>query len=200
MNRKRCLFIYASCLLALIYPTESSARPKCLCLTWAFVVQEPGSPARILNIGEDTVIHSGDRLRIQIVPETGGFSCYVFHLDSHGELAILFYDFEISTNILIPQEKKWYAVDKSTGIETYYFLAFYDHHLDALAKAVQAYSERPRRPEAKAAVLEEFERAQHSYSEPYVMERGVSVKAIQGKATSVSADSFYSKVIRLKHE
>jgi hypothetical protein len=69
-----------------------------------------------------------------------------------------------------------------------------------LAKAIRAYSEIPSKPEAKAAVIEEFEKVRQSNSYSYLMESEASIKGTEGGATSVDAGGFYAKIIRLWHE
>lgn len=182
-------------LLTLLHPWPSLAQKKCICsLTWAFIVAGVGGPDRVLDVTKQSVIYSGDQLRIVIDLETSQGYVYLFLLDSHGEFTIL-----QGKKIEFPREGEWFTVDQSTGTDTFYLLASL-YSLDSLAKAVRTYAEEPKSAEEKAAVLEEFEKARHSYTEPYVQERGVPIEGTIGEATRVKAAAFYAKIVQLRHE
>jgi hypothetical protein len=200
MDRKTFFILCVLCLPALLHPAASLTQVKCLCLSYAFIVAGDESPDRILDITKQPVIHSGDRLRILIVREAGYSDLYLFRLDRYGNLTILLPGPGTGDKrIVLPQDGKWYKLEESTGIDTFYFLATY-YHLDALEKAVRAYSDEPQSVVAKAAVSEAIEQARRSYKEYASEEPGDPIAGTIGVATKVSVGVFYAKAIQLKHE
>jgi hypothetical protein len=106
MNKKGLLIIYLSCLLAMMNSSNCFSRPKCLCLTWAFVIEQGGSPSRILDVSQHPVINPGDRLRLLIEPMYAGIYFYVFRIDTHDDLTILRSSVADRAEIVLPQEPK----------------------------------------------------------------------------------------------
>jgi hypothetical protein len=212
----KALFILSVLVLpALLQPRSSLAQAQSLSLTWAFIVAGSGGPDRVLDAAKKPVIHSGERMRI-VVERRTPCHVYLFLLDSHNELTLLYPDPPFFSEkakgerIELPGGEEWYTVDKSTGEETFHLLVS-SRPLEPLAKAARSFARKPESPETKAAVLVEIKKARRSHSSlASVVEKGVSIagtmqtrsaKSVpQGEATEVEAQEFYAKTIRLRHE
>ncbi len=130
---------------------------------WAFGVIPSGeTERRLVPVTEDTILHSGDRFRFFVKPET---SCYIylFYRSSRDDIALLFpYTFEqfsddyaAGKGYYIPAGNNWFSLDDQTGLERFYLLAA-DRRLTELESLYHAYTSAP--ADGKPALAEQIVR------------------------------------------
>jgi hypothetical protein len=97
---------------------------------WAFVALKKGEGGeKLVQVTRDTILKSGDQLKIYLELETKCF-VYVFYHGSRGELHLLFpydlemfpSDYDIAKKYYIPRGKFWLELDENTGLEKFYVL------------------------------------------------------------------------------
>ncbi|MEE9225028.1 MAG: DUF4384 domain-containing protein [Bacteroidota bacterium] len=194
---------------------------------WAFVgVLDPSGRKKVVSIGRDTVLASGDQFKLYVQPVT---NCYVYMIwyDSKKDLHMMFpYDFEqFSTdwvegkNYYIPKGREWYELDENKGREVLYLLAAKDR-LKELEKLLEQYATAPadEKEVAKARVLNEVRNVRKRFrkhttfaEKPVIIAGnvrgtgGVGISAptmvkLTQFAVQVEANTFFSKTIIIQHK
>ncbi|MBW1934601.1 MAG: DUF4384 domain-containing protein [Deltaproteobacteria bacterium] len=129
-------FLLLPFLVALTMPFRFSAKAgengaSGVSFKWAFAaLVESRNGRRLVSIRRDTVLKTGDQLKIFIQLQKKCF-VYLLYQSPHGEVKLLFpynlKQFEkddfVSHKYFVPQGDKWFVLDKSCGLETFYLLA-----------------------------------------------------------------------------
>jgi hypothetical protein len=121
-------FILISILFAPSIPAAQAQESR-LKFYWAFgaLIGEQNQQ-RLISIGRKTVLHTGDRIKIQFEPVTECF-VYLFYYSSQQELALLFPADPFGSHAVpgtkysIPDKNQWFRLDDVTGIEKFYLIA-----------------------------------------------------------------------------
>jgi hypothetical protein len=98
-------------------------------LQWAFgALTGPEDNQELLSIEEKAVLHTGDRMKFFLQPQTDCF-VYLFYRSSQGELVVLLpaqgseSRSAAGTRTTIPPGIDWFRLDEVVGTETFYLLA-----------------------------------------------------------------------------
>jgi hypothetical protein len=168
------------------------------------------------------VLNSGDRIKFLLEPVSEAYF-YLFHLDPHGRLSLLFPpDLKKSPApagqaVYVPRGSLWYELDAASGAEKFFFLASKERlaQLEELAARHVALKEHGEAALSAKAVLDEISRLskQHrSLSAP--AEKPVRIAGkfrapskadsaalpdITPFAKEIAAQGFYSKTFSIEH-
>jgi len=98
---------------------------------WAFgAMVGPASDRRLVAITRDTTLKTGDQLKMLVELKKKCFVYLIYH-SAQDEIHMLFpykvqqftLDYETLKKYYIPQDEKWFELDKDFGQETFYLLA-----------------------------------------------------------------------------
>jgi hypothetical protein len=184
----------------------------------------PENDRRLVAITRDTVLKSGDQLKMMVELKKMCF-LYLFYHTGTGEFDMLFpYDFrqfdtdyEISKRYYIPRRGMWFELDKQIGLEKFYLLAS-SKRLPEIEALYTAYSEadsgkKSGLSEQIFSKIKELKRKNQKLST--AAERPVEIggntrgvrkdrKAlypdIDPIAAEVSAADFYSRTFTIEHQ
>ena len=183
--------------------------------SWA-IIGKTNDDDKSLDISSVLNLKAGDQLQIYIGQENGTF-LYLFLLESTGTLVllhpadILSYSTgeEVEQEVLIPDQHSAFTVAPPAGTEKLYLLAS-PKRLEKLESLVTAYSQSPDNVASNTAVMKEIKKLRRQHSKlKHATEIGVpiagtvgtrSVKPTELRATQISANGFYSRIVRIKHD
>jgi len=110
---------------------EGEKEENKVCFRWAFgaMVGQKGD-RRLVAITRDTVLKTGDRLKLLLQLETGCF-VYFFYRTAENDMYLLFpytlqqfeTDYKTGQKYYIPKGTKWFELDENVGLERFYLLA-----------------------------------------------------------------------------
>ncbi len=159
-----------------------------------------------------------NRATLQIfLKQQPGVYIYLYLLDSSGELELLFpkeptsYDETgpVEKTIRIPPGGKRFTLTPPAGQERLFLMAA-SMRLKRLEQLTKAYLNQPTDKKRGAAVIQEMKKLRHRYSKlTQTTETGVpiagTVRSIQERGaaftvTRVKAETFYSRILRIRHE
>ncbi len=109
-----------------------------VCFRWAFgaMVGQKGD-RRLVAITRDTILKTGDRLKLLLQLETKCF-VYLFYRTAENDMYLLFpytlqqfeTDYKTGEKYYIPQGTKWFELDENVGLERFYLLASAEKLMD----------------------------------------------------------------------
>jgi hypothetical protein len=133
MSRRLFPIIRIILFLMLVFPLQGlhaqQSGPDGLKFLWAFgaVVGSPDDH-ELIPIDKDTVLHTGDQLKIYFEPQSP-CHIYLIYQSSQGHLTLLFptdeTDSKVSPNskFFIPDAEMWFQLDAITGQEKFHLIA-----------------------------------------------------------------------------
>lgn len=192
---------------------------------WAFgAMVGPTDDRRLVAITRDTVLKTGDRLKLLLQLKNRCF-VYLFYRTAEDEIYLLFpyklklFDtgYKTGEKYYIPEGKTWFELDKDVGLETFYLLASAKrlHQLEALyrkydsvvgeekkklAKQLLAEIRMIKRKHRKFATLAERPIAIGGNVRGVVKDEKSTFPDIDAIASEVSASNFYSKTFTIDHK
>lgn len=192
---------------------------------WAFgAMVGPTDDRRLVAITRDTVLKTGDRLKLLLQLKNRCF-VYLFYRTAEDEISLLFpyklklfeSDYKTGEKYYIPEGKTWFELDKDVGLETFYLLASAKrlHQLEALyrkydsvageekkklAKQLLAEIRKIKRKHRKFATLAERPIAIGGNVRGVVKDEKSTFPDIDAIASEVSASNFYGKTFTIDHK
>jgi len=192
---------------------------------WAFGAMV-GSPddRRLVAITRDTVLKTGDRLKLLLQLENRCF-VYLFYRTAEDNMHLLFpytlqqFDADCKTGekYYIPKGTSWFELDKNVGLETFYLLASAKrlHPLEALYRKYDAAVGEEKKRLAKQLLVEirKIKRKHRKLATP--AERPIAIGGnvrgvvkdeqsafpdIDPIASEVSTSNFYAKTFTIDHK
>ncbi|MCU0564360.1 MAG: DUF4384 domain-containing protein [Desulfobacterales bacterium] len=152
-------------LAALLAPPELSgaqSAPELRFLLSFGAVTGPEDKPKLVAVQNETVLRSGDRLKLFIEPKTG-MSVYFFHLAANGELTVIHpagsrgAALAPGAPVFVPEAASWLQLDQQTGTEKFHLLAS-AHRLDQLESLLARHAtlvEKPALQSSTEAILNE---------------------------------------------
>ncbi len=203
---------------------ESSTEKEDVNIHWAFgALTGAENNRRLISINKDTTLKTGDQFKMMVEFKSKCFVYLIYH-GSNDEIQILFpYDwnqlnkgFNAYERYYIPQGDLWFALDKQTGIETFYLLASKSRlvNLESLLKKYES-SNLTAKQDIAIRIIAEIKktRAQHkklaAKAERPVQiggnvrgtkEQRLSIHDISTLAVEISAPNFYGKTFTIEHQ
>lgn len=196
-----------------------------VCFRWAFgaMVGQKGDQ-RLVAITRDTVLKTGDRLKLLIQLNTRCF-VYLFYRTGEDDIALLFpyalnqFETEYQTGIkyYIPRGSNWFELDQKPGIERFYLLASAQRLL-TLESVFQKYTSAPASDKKTCAkkLISQIKETRRQYRRfATKAERPIAIGGnVRGKrkddqrafpdidpiASEVSASNFYGKTFTIEHK
>lgn len=189
---------------------------------WAFgVIRADQGNDKVTTVTRDTVLASGDRLKMYVEPRSPGFF-YLFYLSSQGELVRLFPPEGDPPSggglgVYIPEGNRWFFLDEHPGLETFYLLASLRRlvGLEALFDSYQAASDPASKKFFAEQVVAEIRKIRRSHRDlTAAAERPVSVggrlrgvgesaasprEDLAALAIKISGAEFYCRTFTIDH-
>jgi hypothetical protein len=192
---------------------------------WAFgAVIGPTDDRRLVAITRDTVLKTGDRLKLLLQLKNRCF-VYLFYRTAEDEIYLLFpyklklFDtgYKTGEKYYIPKGKTWFELDKNVGLETFYLLASAKrlHQLEALYRKYDSVAGEEKKKLAKQLLAEirKIKRKHRTFAAPaerpiaiggnvrgVVKDKKSAFPDIDPIASEVSASNFYSKTFTIDHK
>lgn len=192
---------------------------------WAFgAIKKEGTGPRPVAITGDTVLKSGDQIKIFVKLKKACF-LYIIYYSSQGEVHTLFpyrfdklsIDYRLSGEYYIPEGDGWFELDDQVGEEKFYLLAS-AQRLHGLERFINNYetSDQAGKPELARKILGEIRKLRWRYRKFKVFaERPVNIMGhlrgtekaeeagtpdVAGFAIEISAKDFYSRTFTIEHQ
>jgi len=231
---KRFLSNYPALLLAislsLLFSTRGEVIAKqkgedAVSFRWAFgAMVGPTDDRRLVAITRDTVLKTGDRLKLLVQLKNRCF-VYLFYRTAEDKIYLLFpyklklfeSDYKTGEKYYIPKGKIWFELDKNVGLETFYLLASAKrlHQLEAQYTKYNSVTGEEKKKLAKQLLTEirKIKREHRKLATP--AERPIAiggnvrgaVKDVQSAfpdidpiASEVSTSNFYGKTFTVDHK
>lgn len=203
---------------------ESKGEAK-VCFRWGFgAMVGSKDDRRLVAITRDTVLKTGDRLKLLIQLKNRCF-VYLFYRTAKDDISLLFpyklklfeTDYKTGEKYYIPKGKTWFELDRNVGLETFYLLASAKRlrQLEALYTKYDSISGEEKKKLAKQLLTEirRIKRKHRKLATP--AERPIAiggnvrgaVKDVQSAfpdidpiASEVSTSNFYSKTFTIDHK
>jgi hypothetical protein len=191
---------------------------------WAFGVLKKTKPLAPIPITRDTVLKSGDEIKM-MVKLTKDCFIYVVYYDSGGEINLLFpykisqlqTDYKMDKTYYIPKGRSWMSLDNNTGKEVFFLVASNERLLDLEIKLGNYFSAEPssRKPLADEVVSEIRGLRKRYTSFATLAEKPLTIGGnirstdtvkverrpdVSELATEITADNFYSKTFTIDHQ
>jgi hypothetical protein len=227
MKRKFCMTIVVTLgvltVAADLYSPHTAAgdEAQSLRFLWSFcALTGPEDQLEMVAITKDTVLHSGDRVKIFFQPES---TCYIYVLytSSEGLLTVLFPAAQQARALpagephYIPAGDQWFRLDGYTGPETFYLMASKDR-LDRLEEQMEKHRQLSSREDlanSTAAILAELKtlRRQHlklAAPAERPVRLGGNLRGTGGQPTpmdvrkvavEITAQDFFSRTFTIDH-
>ena len=179
---------------------------------------------RLVAITRDTVLKTGDRLKLLLQLENRCF-VYLFYRTAEEEISLLFpykltlFDtgYKTGEKYYIPKGKTWFELDRNVGLETFYLLASAKrlHQLEALYRKYDSVSGEEKKKLGKQLLAEirKIKRKHRKLATP--AERPIAIGGnvrgvvkdeqsafpdIDPIASEVSTSNFYGKTFTIDHQ
>ncbi|RLB99194.1 MAG: hypothetical protein DRH90_20915 [Deltaproteobacteria bacterium] len=196
-----------------------------ICFRWAFgaMVGQKGD-RRLVAITRDTVLKTGDRLKLLLQLETKCF-IYLFYRTAEDDIYLLFpktlqqfeADYKAGKKYYIPEGTKWFELDEKVGLERFYLLAsakklmnletLYNkyHSVDStnkqeLAKKLIAEIHQTIKQHRKFTAAAERPIAIGGNIRGIVKDENAAFPDIDPIASEVYTSNFYSKTFTIEHK
>jgi hypothetical protein len=217
--------MHRSLLVALLLTSFAVAQEKPnVGFEWAFATLSAGKEPALVPIVRDTVLHSGDQIKMLVRLKTDCF-VYVVHEGSTGEISLKFpfdlkqftADYKTGKNYYIPKGRDWFKLDNNTGRETFYVVASAKRLLD-LEALLSKYKDADvsKKPAVAKDIVAEIRNVRKYYKtfttfaeRPISIGgnvRGMGAQATGGLpdiaqiTTEISANNFYGKTFTIDHK
>jgi hypothetical protein len=182
---------------------------------WAFLQNSQNNKISSLNLNMDTSVKKGDRFKVYLAPTKNEF-IYLLLFDSQNELVSLFpsqdHDKLTDNDYIIPGVNRWFVLDGNTGTEVFYLLVSkkrlinLENQLGQLKKSIA--KKTVIKEEIKQSILLEIKNLIQENSKYTILAENpvVNTGTVKSKneydpfITEVKAESFYYRIIKLKHE
>ncbi len=196
-----------------------------VCFRWAFgaMVGQKGD-RRLVAITRDTVLKTGDRLKLSLQLESRCF-IYLFYRTAEDDIYLLFpntlqqfeTDYKVGKKYYIPEGTKWFELDENIGLERFYMLASAEKlmKLEMLYNKYHSADGSNKQALAKKLISEIHRTMKQHYTFTAVAERPIAIGGnIRGMvknekeafpdidpiASEVSTSNFYSKTFTIEHK
>ncbi len=135
---------------------------------WAFgALTGPEKNSQLLSVDQNAVLHSGDRLKIFLQPQTD-CHLYLIYRSSQNELVVMLPAQGSGSRTAagvqhrVPGGSRWFSLDEVTGIETFYLLVSARplENLETLCQNLSASMEKSKRDAFGRDLLSEINRLQ----------------------------------------
>ena len=193
---------------------------------WIFAAIKNGDKNRqLITITRNTVLHTGDQLKMLIEPQTRCF-VYLIYQSPQDKIYMLFpYDFHLfdtveerSKQYYIPQGDSWFELDENTGIETFYLLASFERltELDNLYAEYTLAKTPSRKQKLGKQILMNIRKLNNRNRELTARaerplrisgtvrgigeEENIHLKDLADIAVNISATHFYSQTFTIDHQ
>ena len=176
----------------------------------------PKTLINLLTTGPPTVLHSGDLVKLYLVPQTASY-IYMLFESAQQELTLLFpaaarldAPATAGSATYIPAGTGWLELDKNPGLETVHVIASSTPlpSLTALLRASEA-AVPAQKVAASASALEEIRRLKRERMMARVAERPITIAGqtrgvarlpdVATIATEISAGDFYTRTVEIDH-
>lgn len=225
LKKSTALWVGLSLLIMLLaYSTESLAEDgQQIRLQWAFgALTGPENNPQLLSIEQNAVLHSGDRLKIFLQPQTD-CHLYLIYRSSQNELVVMLPAQGSGSRTAagvqhrVPGGSGWFSLDEVTGIETFYLLVSARplENLEALCQNLSASMEKSKRDAFGRDLLSEINRLQKKrrrLTAPaerpirlggnfrgFVEDAKPELPDLSRIAMEISASDFYSRTFTIDH-
>jgi hypothetical protein len=192
---------------------------------WAFgALKESGTEATLEAVGSNSVLRTGDQLKMMVELESDCFVYVIYH-NSQDEIKLLFpysleqlsADYQQQRKYYIPVSDRWFELDQHVGRETFYLLASVKR-LDNLEKLLIQYgsADPARKSELTGQILDEIQTLKKQHRElAAVAERpetiggavrgfekaqGMNPPDISIVAKDISAPGFVARTFTIDHQ
>jgi hypothetical protein len=196
-----------------------------VCFRWAFgaMVGQKGD-RRLVAITRDTVLKTGDRLKLLLQLETRCF-IYLFYRTAEDDIYLLFpytlqpfeADYQTGKKYYIPAGTKWFELDENVGLERFYMLASAKKliKLETLYNKYHLVDGSDKQEFAKKLIAEIHQTIKQHHKFTTAAERPIAIGGnIRGMvkdekaafpdidpiASEVSTSIFYSKTFTIEHK
>jgi hypothetical protein len=192
---------------------------------WAFgVIAKEGKTLVPISVNHDTVLKSGDKLKM-MVKLTKDCFVYVVYYDSQGEINLLFpytigqlqTDYVTDKIYYIPKGRSWMSLDSNTGKEKFFLIASSERLLELEAKLGNYFSAEPstRKPLADGVVSEIRDLRKQFTTFATLAEKPLTIGGnirstdtvkverrpdVADIAAQIEANNFYSKTFTIDHQ
>lgn len=193
-------------------------------ILWAFgAIRASSNPPKVEQVGAQTVLSSGDKLKIMIQIKKICF-VYVIHKDPLGNLTLLFpysvkqfdTDYQIARKYYAPKGDGWFQLDNRTGGETFYLIASDQRLLDIeytyqqyasstaserehLAKQMISRLDGIAQTHLRSSVETDMPADEHLAMRGFERATGSDPMDISQLAREISFDSIYSETFTIDH-
>jgi len=192
---------------------------------WAFgaMVGQQGD-RRLVAITRDTVLKTGDRLKLSLQLESRCF-IYLFYRTAEDDIYLLFpntlqqfeTDYKVGKKYYIPEGTKWFELDENIGLERFYMLASAEKLMKLEMFYIKYHSadDSNKQVLAKKLISEIHRTIKQHYTFTAAAERPIAIGGnIRGMvnnekeafpdidpiASEVSKSNFYSKTFTIEHK
>ncbi|MFC1877774.1 DUF4384 domain-containing protein [Thermodesulfobacteriota bacterium] len=196
-----------------------------VCFRWAFgaMVGQKGD-RRLVAITRDTVLKTGDRLKLLLQLENRCF-VYLFYRTAEDDMYLLFpytlqqfeEDYQTGKKYYIPKGTNWFELDENVGLERFYLLASVEKlmALETLYKKYHSVNAANKQEIAKKLIAEihKIRKQHHKFTvdaerpiviggnvRSMVKDEKVAFPDIDPIASEVSTPNFYSKTFTIEHK
>ena len=196
-----------------------------VCFRWAFgaMVGQKGD-RRLVAITRDTVLKTGDRLKLSLQLESRCF-IYLFYRTAEDDIYLLFpntlqqfeTDYKVGKKYYIPEGTKWFELDENIGLERFYMLASAEKLMKLEMFYIKYHSadDSNKQVLAKKLISEIHRTIKQHYTFTAAAERPIAIGGnIRGMvnnekeafpdidpiASEVSTSNFYSKTFTIEHK
>jgi len=192
---------------------------------WAFgAMVGPADDRRLVAITRDTVLKTGDRLKLLLQLKNRCF-VYLFYRTAKDDIYLLFpygpqyfeAEYETGKKYYIPRGKTWFKLDKNVGLETFYLLASAErlNRLEALYRKYNSDTGQDKEKLAKRLIAEIREIKRKHRKLATAAERPIAIGGnvrgmtkderstfpdINPIASEVSTPDFYGKTFTIDHQ
>jgi hypothetical protein len=196
-----------------------------VCFRWAFgaMVGQKGD-RRLVAITRDTVLKTGDRLKLLLQLESRCF-IYLFYRTAEDDMYLLFpktlqqfeTDYKTGKKYYIPDGTKWFELDENIGLERFYLLASAKKliKLETLYNKYDSIDGSSKQEFAKKLITEIHKTIKQQHKFASAAERPIAIGGnirgiinnekeafpdIDPIASEVSTSNFYSKTFTIEHK
>jgi hypothetical protein len=203
----------------------SAADQEMIKFRWAFgALTQSGVEPRLEAIGSNSVLRTGDQLKMMVELQSGCF-VYLIHHNAQDEVKLLFpytlrqlsTDYQQKKQYYVPEGDRWFELDQHVGRETFYLLAS-TKRLGSLEELFDRYEkvEPPKQAELTRQVLDEVRSFKKQHREltaaaerpetiggavrGFEKAQGMNRPDIAVIATEISAPGFVARTFTIDHQ
>ncbi len=192
---------------------------------WAFgAIRQSETDLKLETIGSNSVLKTGDQLKMMVELESAGF-VYVVHHSAQDEIKLLFpyslkqlaTDYQQHRKYYIPEGDRWFELDQHTGRETFYLLAS-EQRLEGLERLFEQSekADASRKIELSRQILDEIRNVKREHRElagaaerpetiggavrGFEKAQGMNRPDIAVIASEISAPGFVARTFTIDHQ